>query len=354
MELLIELLRIADGKQNALSRNLGPDQWESLYECASAQAVLGVTFPALDLLPPSQRPPLRVYARWALMAENIGHSNQLMKGRIHDLSSRLAGKGLEFCLLKGSATALYYPVPSLRESGDLDIWVKGGTREVLSEIRHMTKVRNVCYHHCDASFFPDCKVEVHFRPSWMNSPIHNIRLQRYFKSVSDAQFYNFNRDLGISVPDNSFSTVFCIVHIFRHLLSEGVGLRQIMDCRYLLQSLDRAQRDEANSVLRSLGLGKFTAAVMWVLLSVFGIDESLLLCRPDKDGGRFLLGEIARSGNFGSSDKQTEKTLKAALPLRAVLKMRRMLRFIAFAPEEVICAPLFKTWQLFWRKTVNP
>lgn len=352
MEDLFELLRIATGMQEEFSHVLDYGQWEALHERVTGQTLPGVTFPALDRLPASQRPPLKIYALWALQAESIVRDCETKRERARELASRLREKGLESCLLKGGSTALYYPEPDLRACGDIDVWVKGGMNKVLPAIRDMARVTDVCYHHCQACFFEDCKVEIHFIPSWMNSPMLNRRLQKYYESEAKSQFSRFNEALGVNVADDSFNAVHCFVHIYRHLLSEGVGLRQIMDCNQILLHLDGASREEVLSTLESLGMKRFAAAVMHVLSEVFGLDDEFLLCPPDEADGQFLLREISMAGNFGQCDKNTAIMNRAALPIRAALKMRRLRRFFFLAPVEVICAPMFKIWQHLWRQSL--
>jgi len=38
-----------------------------------------------------------------------------------------------------------------------------------------------CYHHVDYGLFKDVEVEVHYRPSFLFNPVHNCRLQKWFK-----------------------------------------------------------------------------------------------------------------------------------------------------------------------------
>ena len=76
-------------------------------------------------------------------------------------------------------------------------------------------------------------VEVHFLPSWMYNPSTNKELQKFFDMQSERQFGNYDSEAGFIHTTIEFDLVFSIVHIYRHIFSEGIGLRQLMDYYYI-------------------------------------------------------------------------------------------------------------------------
>ena len=185
----------------------------------------------------------------------------------------------------------------------------------------------------------------------MFSPFANRRLQRWFTAKAPEQFSHFDESLGINVPTPAFNGVYLMLHIYRHLLAEGVGLRQLMDYYYLLQHLDAAGRETVLQDLRHLGLYKFSGTVMYVLQEVFLLDASRMLCPPDARSGALLLKSILQSGNFGQFDPAfaNGKGKAHGKLVHGWLKLRRNLRFLSICPSEVLWMPWFLTWQYFWR-----
>lgn len=89
-----------------------------------------------------------------------------------------------------------------------------------------------------------------------------------------------------------------------------------MDYYYILTHSSNEERVNAYATLCSFGMQRFVVAVMYVLRIVFDMDETLLLCEPNKDEGEFLLSEIMRGGNFGHYDDRNTNVFEEKRFLR--------------------------------------
>ncbi len=345
-----ELLQIVLGTRNGLTAVPGSRQdWEDVFAVGARHNLLSVTFPVIDRLHDEVDIPLGIYSRWAMLAEKVTEKNKYHLECCKMLTERLLAYGYRSCILKGQGVAAMYPTPSLRQSGDIDIWVEGGHKKIVGFLREHFKVGHVVYHHCEVRMFKGFNVEVHFTPSWMNGPCADRRLQKYFSSHARAQFDNYDSSLGFSVPTPRFQAVHLLLHIYRHVLDEGVGLRQLMDYSILLRRLEDKDREEALKDIRFLKLDKFAAGLMAVLAEVFGLDERDMLCKPDSRQGRFLLDEIMVSGNFGRYDVRNAHSADETRVMHAKRKMTRSLRYLKYYPSEVLSIPVFMVRHYFWR-----
>ena len=352
METFFELVQMAIGRRDALSSiPQTRAEWEQLCKLTAKHNLLGITFPVIDRLHDTEESlPLGIYSRWAMTAEKIGNKNSKLLEYCRELHKSFLSDGFRSCVLKGQAAAALYPEPSLRQSGDIDIWVEGERQELVDYLRARCEVRKVVYHHCDTRLMPKVGVEVHFTPSWMNAPGANRRLQDWFDSVKDRQFSNYCEALGFCVPDLRFNAVYMLVHIYRHVLEEGVGLRQLLDYYYVLMHLSEDERLLVLADLRHLKLYGFAASVMYVLREVFLMDEGALLMPADPKGGKFLLEEILISGNFGRYDERNAHDKKESLVAHGKRKVGRGLRYLFHYPSEVLFMPYYLVWQYFWRR----
>ena len=351
-EKYLEFLRYAVDSSTVAPSGFSPEDWEKAFKMSGKQSLLGVTFRVLDSIPRKQGPALGIYAKWALYAEKLAGTNRQHIATAAKIYESFVSDGKRACVLKGQGTGRYYPDPLSRQCGDIDIWMDGSREETLAYFKDFSP-KDIVYHHFDPEGFADVPVEVHFTPTWMNGAILNRRLQEWFVSQADAQFSNYEPELGFAVPTPAFDAVFSLVHIFRHVMDEGIGFRQLMDYYYILNALPGSERPEVVRTLKSLSLGRFTAAVMFVLKEAFGLGEEKFLLPADRRYGAFLLDEVLISGNFGRYDARNAHSRCETRVGKTLRKFRRQMRFFGLCPREVVSAPFFKLWQYLWRKRNN-
>lgn len=353
------LVRIAVGCESELAENPSEDVWEEIYTLVRKQALTGVLYAGIERLPRAQRPPLPILLDWYALAEKIKMQNARLNRQATVLCLRFTQARFPSTVLKGQGVAQFYPRPELRQAGDIDIWVAGGHRRIVPFLRKRCPVGEVVYHHVDTRMFKNTEVEVHFRPSWFWNPVHNRRLQRWFAAQAPAQMSHAvalpGEVEGFVAPTRSFNAVFLLLHIYRHLFDEGIGLRQLMDYYYVLCQPEGAEpldREAVCRLLRRFGLSRFAAAVMYVLREVFGLEENCFLLPPDSRRGRMLLDEIMLAGNFGQYDVRLVRARRGTVA-NLVRKMRRNARFLRYYPQEILWEFPFKIWHYCWRKAVN-
>lgn len=356
--LFFELLQISLGHKSKFSQTPTEEEWRELYHLSRKQALIGIAFSGIERLPDNQRPPKPILLQWIVTTERIKEINAKLDKKAISISQKFCNDGFRNVILKGQGVAQYYKLDSLdkfRTPGDVDIWFDGSRKEIINYVRDVMPDAKIVYHHIDFPKIDDVEVEVHFTPSWMNCYFTNRKLQYYFNQSRIELFQiNANSSSDIPVPTLEFNRVYILVHIYRHLFHEGIGLRQLMDYYYVLrQGFTEEEREQTMYVLWTLKMKRFTSAVMWVLQEVFGMEEDYMLTKPNEKEGRFLLNEVMRSGNFGQYDESMlRKSMESDLSY-AIRKIRRNLRFVRSYSSEVLWSPLFKIWHFFWRKHVN-
>ncbi len=396
--LFFELLQVAIGNRKMLTHTPTAEEWSELYTLTQRQTLVGIAFRGVEQLPAAQRPPKQLLMQWYMATERIKSLNADLDCKALIVANRFLEEGFSSMVLKGQGISKLYILrdndneninqPFGREKstsastlgvyrtpGDIDIWLHGGREKILNYVRSHVPDCKPVYHHVDFPVVEGLDIEVHFMPSWMNSPVTNRRLQRFFResadfnsqtvplfiegrveqseaegvtSVARRQSYS-----EIPSPSLAFNRVYILVHIYRHLFHEGIGLRQLMDYYFVLQQgFTEEERAETMRTLRSLKMQRFTAAVMWVLQEVYGMDDRYLLTTPDEREGRFLLNEIMLAGNFGHYDERLQHERGETAFHWALRKIIRNFRFVRSYPSEVLWSPVFKLWHYFWRKLI--
>lgn len=346
-DLFLNLLQVSLGTRGSLSRVPTSVEWNDLFKEAQKQAITGTFLNGLDGLPKDQLPVQDVLLQWIGIGEILKQRNQQLNKACIELQSIFTKNEFKSCILKGQGNALLYPNPMLRQCGDIDIWVDGDRDKIIDFLRGNGQVGHIDIKHCDWNIIQDTSIEVHFIPSWFYNPFSNKKLKIWFEDQKETQFKN-ESELGFTIPTISINLVYVLIHIYRHLFDEGIGLRQLMDYYYVIRHSTLEERQEALRVLCSFKMKRFVGAVMYVMQEVFRLDGDFLMTQPLANDGRFLLNEIMRSGNFGHFDERN--THHQSRLANGIENIKRNLRFVGRYPQEVCWMPAWKIWHWFWRK----
>ena len=352
--IFFNFLQFCIGTEAEIPTSVKDADWKVLYVIAKKQALIGVLFHGIKQLPQELAPDAELLMRWMGMAQKIRLQNIRLFLDSAKVCKKFKDVGFRNCILKGQGNALLYPDPYMRTSGDIDIYLDGGRNRVIQYINKVCPNQVMRYHHVD---FPVMKtpIEVHFTPSYMFFPVHNRRMQKWFKEVMDLQCSNvvtLPDGYGeITVPTMSFNVIYILTHLYRHVFTEGIGLRQLIDYYFVLNKEELLViRDTLQRELKHLGLWKFAKAVMYVLHETLGLPEEKMIAPVDVNEGRFLLAEIMQGGNFGQYDTRLGSKENEGKLHRYFRMNLRNLRFVKHYPTEALSEPLFRTWFALWKK----
>lgn len=354
-ETIFEFIRFAlDDSQTKFS-HLDDLDWDALYDFSEKQCITGVLYPGMEKLAKIKKPSMTVMGNWYARKDMIRELNEFMNQNAVTVYNQFKKDGLRGCILKGQGAAMLYPNPYSRNPGDIDIWVDGGRDEIVEYVNRVCPGQKQRYIHIDFPILKGVETEVHYTPSYMYAPWANRKLQKWFKEQLNEQVTHLvvlpDCSEEICIPTLSFNRVFMMSHMYKHLFSEGIGLRQLMDYYFLLKrGFTEAERKKDVATLKHLGMHKFATAVMYVLQEVFGLQDDLCIVKPNEKAGEFLLSEIMIAGNFGENDtRYGSRTKGESVAHRYFRLTRRNLHFISSYPSEAICEPLFRTWYFFWK-----
>lgn len=388
--LFFEFLQVAMGVRERLSTVPSVHEWQVLFEFCKRQSLLGVGFAAVEKLHEvGVECPADIRLQWYGYALKIERMNEKLNMQCGEITKRYEHDGLRCCILKGQGNLLYYPeiLRMRRTPGDIDLWCitppsglsmpnaslrdytnYHGINAVMEYVRMQFRQQGIdanpkaCYHHIDAPSMDGTKVEVHYRPAFLRSPLRNWRMQRWFEHHAD-ECMNNKTHLGFSMMTSSVNVVYHMCHLYTHIFEGGIGLRQLMDYYFALRVWHNdvmeckdlqtqgmwseglgtpvMSKEEVMAVIRSFGMGKFAGAVMFVINEVFGggneNEKGQRRTRRETDGcpqadfvGESESSEFKQNLNGGpQADDGEERELK---------RINRELKENNFAPW-MICEP---------------
>ena len=315
-DLFFELLQVAIGNRLGLSRVPTPEEWEEIYEMSKKQSLAGIAFAGVERLPQEQMPPGKRIRQWAVKAEKIREHNVKVSEDCRVISRFFEENGFDCVILKGQGNFAYYPewLQGLRSSGDIDVWcwpkgkkngnVNGNynkdnkdneTQSEIATIREhgslrygasaydnenelrearlehpvraviefcLSKKRGeyVYYHNLDFPVLKKTPVEVHYRPTWLYNPFRNRVLQRWFASQVQERAREFKVYDGYKIPSVEFNVVFQLLHLYKHIFEEGIGLRQLLDYYFVVQNINDNDTQSEIATIREHGSLRYGAS----------------------------------------------------------------------------------------------
>lgn len=207
-----------------------------------------------------------------LVIENIRRSHE-----VHRIFRNLELNGIKYAVLKGEALSAIYPNGDYRISGDVDIYVdKTDIKKVCNIFKKcgylVSSVRNSEYH-VGAQHPNGWNVEIHF------SLCEDLIDEIWFYGVEIIQ--EPFRTLTVS-DGNTISTlgitdgvIFNFLHLIKHFLSKGAGIRQFYDVLiYVEYYKDEINWERFNMIMEQLGYNTFMSHVIGVGIEYLGFNSS--------------------------------------------------------------------------------
>ncbi len=261
-KIFFDFLHFCIGSAKEIPDSLKEADWKELYAIAKKQCLVGVLFDGIKKLPAEHVGMKKeLLLQWMAESQMLEKANVRLNDTAIQVSEWFRKKGFRTCILKGQGNVLMYPNPYSRTPGDIDIWVEGGDKRLISFVRSISPHEKACYHHIEFPSYKGVEVEVHYRPSFLLCFWHNRKLQKYYERVKEEQ-YSHRVMLGeqgeIAIPTMEFNLIFQLTHIFSHLMNEGIGLRQLLDYYYVICDFYKVYQNFSKTHPSSLTKGSST------------------------------------------------------------------------------------------------
>ena len=339
------------GTKESLSRMPSESEWKELYDMAKKQSLVGVCFAGVQKMCDSDEDfyfgmSEMQYLVWMGMAAKVQQKNRIVDEHCAVLRKQLSSDGFKSSILKGQGVGQLYVehLRGLRQSGDIDVlmWKDGlsfheNKQEVIIYAQNIDASARGAEHHISVHLFESTEVEMHYAPAYFCNPFANKRFRKWCKGHREL----VDSGVGFMMPNMEFNIVFLLAHIFRHYMGEGVGIRQLMDYYFVLNthSSSPLKGKGLKKTLASLNMLKFAGAVMWVMKEVFCLSEQFLICEPNERIGRKLLARVIQGGNFGHHNTKTVAS-KESHAGRFLNRLVQDIKLVVDYPGEAIWAPL--------------
>ena len=335
--------------------SLSENEWNEVFEISKSQALIAVIYDGVAALPKDLQPSKSLLIKWFLNMQKIEQSNLIINNSVKLLADIMKQESLDFILIKGQSLAALYPEPLHRQCGDIDIVVTENDtyKKMYRFFCDYTKT-NPAFKIKHVSFpFNGTLLEIHKNVMNLHNPFRLKKVKSLVDTIikRDGYPHYICNEREIKELPYSVNAVYILKHAFDHLVTFGVGLRQICDWTIFMQAYkDKLDNEEVTKLLKLCSL--YDAANMFAYISVnymgMAIEDLPFKYIENKEQGEFLMNDILSGGNFGTFRKgynvNKNVTLRKINTATSIIK--RSLMFLKFSPAETLWFPFVQIYKV--------
>ncbi len=278
----------------------------------------------------------------SIIAENnifINNCNNLQKEYVFDEANKvvmrnyrllwLASKyqkilndaGIESVLIKGFATAIYYDIPEVRKSGDIDILITDKSKidkaiyVLLSKgLKYVDKQHSS--HHIELVNDKGITIELHqtlaehFDNKHTDNELQNI-VKEYKEHIERVSFLGNT----LYIPSDGYNAFSLVVHMLQHYLRAGFGLKLLCDwVVFWNRTICDTEKERFMYCVKQLHMTTFVSAITSICVRYFGLSKEkvsfMIKEKEDKTLLYAIMMDIIEAEEFGYSDKNRMVVLR--------------------------------------------
>lgn len=217
----------------------------TLFEMGRLQAVGGLLAMGMDVCGADLGSDRLSWVKTLMYIEKRGKKIDLLARKIVE---ELADEGMTAEVFKGPSVAKWYRKPEARSFGDIDIVVMKGA-ERIEEVLRKWGIGYKREHEDVVCMIERINVEFHHRKDYVYCPKDNRVLQQLVKDF----------------PNSNEVYLACImVHLRRHILAYGMGMKQVCDVAVMLRNAE-LDMEFLSKIIKELHMERFCAALFGFL-----------------------------------------------------------------------------------------
>lgn len=275
-------------------------RWEEVFNESCQQAVLPLAFCGLDITDNKFAESVRK------KIEKVFAHNMRVEYDHVQIGEILPD--IKYCILKGCASASYYPIPGYRQLGDVDLLIE--QKDVYRVDAALRKNGFIPWnenHVCHIVYKQDIRHwEIHWEPSGIPCGEIGNKVREYLSdTIPTARYYECENGC-MMVPDDFHHGLIILLHMAHHLTGEGLGLRHLCDWAVYADRVDVPK--VLGNCLNDIGMWKFAKILTQLSVKYLGLrGQQWAMDDVDEDVLEELINDIIDGGNFGHKVPDRDK-----------------------------------------------
>lgn len=290
----------------SLFQDLDVQSWKRIVECANTQRVVALITAGVETLPSEYRPPKSIFISLLLLTEKIKDANRLINERLGDISKEYGLSGLSFVLLKGQGNSIYYPDALCRTPGDLDLFLY---RDKDYQFARKWIIKNGLPYDKESDLhlgfdWRGVHIENHHHIFFFTKKKYNKTFQKIVDEVVAGNSFESVQINGVTIHvlPVELNVVYLFLHLFRHFIDSGVGLRQVCDWVLILSARhEELQKERLIKLAKHFGILNAMCALAHACIKHLGASPEIFpfLVKNDNCYSDMFMKDILQGGHFG-------------------------------------------------------
>lgn len=333
--LLFKLLRSALWG-DAPIESITAEQFLQVIALANEQTVVGLVFDVLNNVQlDGMNDKMPIYETIGRI-EQIKLQNIVQNKELAWFVCKCQEAGVDYLVVKGQTLAALYIKPELRQSGDIDF--------VTIQTSLMKQV------------FPNVNIPVRLSEKEFAFNHHNITYELHCRLIdfgcrkhqqlwSDLEADELKKNFFINISGVEIRTLsptinaaYLFLHLFFHLIREGVSLRQFCDWAVFLHTYNnQIDRQKLTSIMQHLDMLNGYKAFGSILVDELGLSEKefpMKITEEDRTWKEVIINDLYKGGNFGKHNHKAKSVLGYKFETFR-FAVKNSLKYYKLAPSEM-------------------
>ena len=283
---------------------------------AQQQTVYTMVFPFLRKIILQSEPESYAKRNEIFLANAMSNTANVMEHS--ELHSLMCSNGIEYSVLKGLASAYYYPDASLRDMGDVDFLVgeadyekaKSAVLGIDFNIDHGDEKDSI---HIAYKRMPRSIWEQHRSINGIPDTVTGKLIKKETDRIIETSVTITAEGATCRIPDAFHHGLIMLLHLIAHMTSEGIGLRHLCDWAVFAESIENDEFSELfEKKLKNFGLWRFAQIMTLTSQQYLGISHKEWAQNEtiDKEHLENVMTDILNGGNFGKKDSNRYREIK--------------------------------------------
>ncbi len=254
----------------------------------------------------------KVYSAWKSAGISVLKNNLNVSNYQKQLVEILDKNKVDYCIIKGSSAAYYYPNPEDRALGDIDFLIDSERKEEVEQLLKDNGYSMWDMSHPSHSVFnkDNAHLEMHFEVAGLPNNDSREYIRTFIKPATKEIKKAINQMGEFNAPNELYHGIIILLHMQHHMQNEGLGFRHVCDwaCYVNKTYIMPFFKQELLPFFKKIGLYKYAQIVTKICVQYLGIDsQDWAEEQPDALCDQLLI-DILNGGNFGHREKDRSHT----------------------------------------------